>query len=1568
MQFATGFLACGSGLMGNGIYAFLQERLFEQMECQAGPSVEEFVDWSKEGGNSAATFFRSRLGRKAVQVTAMLLVTTIGGEKLQSDYPMIWKRLARALGDVKFDSLDVVENTLQLAQIAWTVAEQCVAEKSLAPLTGLDGIYRLESTHATLQALHPAYLDGTYRELTGKSPAEHMYEVRTLLADIRSAHAKCNFAPERLVLHRMMVEVQNWSTQIEQREVNTIARKEPFSIFFTGTTGVGKSSASTLAARDCLRIMGEPCSDQYLSYLNVNERFDNTTFNHTKAMIIDDLGQIKPEYADAPDLMHIIRVDNNARSGIPKADLQDKGRHFYNPDVLVVSSNTLDLNASTLANEPSAFLRRFNVMVSVTVAPGYEREYPIREGEERVPLLRMVDPAKLTEGIYTPWQQFQFLEVTPLERKGGSLRERAEAKDEFLIRETGPKMDYSHFMQALKPMLEQHAQRQKTRLHESTEVIGAPLCPCGHTTVNFCHVCSDRPALAAAYRAHVVPLEQQAGGDSLRFFFEERLPSFLYGADAFPPPQPDPPPPEPDPPPPRGLMERVRSSWDSVVFDAPVEPPTAPPLMIRLVASMFERADPMERLFLERPQTFCLLLFALVPSACGFLAWLPFSWLVPSWVAYLSGVSTTIATSFTLCRSTVMWVKGRIARRSLGDLKRMLVREGTRSVALIGGAIVAALTAAVAWRLVQNRRKGEIEVCMEPNGGCSSVESREPAPPDRSPRENIYANALRPLQPYQPPVGIVRNMTEAQQLERLKLCLFVVEVHYVSGQVVTTQGMMVQTNYLAMPAHNFFRASGELSDIRELVCSRTSKRAGPHFRAKVGASNVVRASGDLAVVRVDIGGTQPNFWPFIANAAPTCAIPVIEMSRVRDGNQDYEVQLDRYIATPGKVFTEHLSEDVQVLEYTRSEETFKGLCGALLVTPGKAVTVVGMHAMGGAREPHLRRGAATLITRQILEPPIAQLRANGTNRTELITQETVEPFIGSGCDDMAEFAPLRHNSCLREAPEGAPMLPIGTLANLPQVKPKTYLQVTPVVNLVTQATGEECKFGPPKNLGKKGTAARSLQEVAEIHQLDPDVYAYAMQDRLDELNAIVAARSDLQEAMRPLSLHEAINGVQGCSSINRVNLHTAMGFPYNGTKEGHVRPDPRPGEPDAVKLSEELEREFYELEDRLASGVRPNVIFKAAEKDEATRLTKEKVRFFKASPFIFALVVRKYFRPILRMYGVAPLATSSAVGMNAYSAEWDALTRFLKAYDPQKVVIGDYKHYDTSLAYQEVMAAFTMWIQLAKTWGEYSDREITIMWCIAEEIARSMVAFNSDLVEYDGTNPSGCGITVEINNEANCLRSRHVFYGLAIMEEPCKRTTGPLPPSVMGEIAVEFPDYRRALTESPLLPGLQGRFADYVRAIFYGDDVMQTVRGASWFNQLSMSAWLDGQGKAFTSADKSDQFQPYTPWRQATFLKRGFRYDADVRRYMAPLEMDSIYKPLFVIPKDLALGMQAHYAQVIYGACREFFQHGREVFEERVPGLWGLAANIGARGYLPSEQPPTYDQFTEVVQDDAGVL
>lgn len=1570
----------------------------DESELEVQSSWESFRTHFGFGIDTFGALRHAPLYRHGRKILAACLAGSLLSERMYADHRWFHKRLFEGVDAHNVDPVDLLDEVLSLTRVVLDAATRCVEERSLSPLLGRgrDAI-ELDLEFAFLAAHHNYYMNGLLERVTtdeGRLVTEEQFvcRVERFLLSLKRLHSTSRDA-ERAVLTSRLKQALTWDADIKESLGRAAMRIEPYAVLLIGPTAQGKTVTGMAIMRHTLQCNGYPHTRKYVAQIDTDSSFMDAINNTTQGVFIDDMANTRPQFSNNNEIMHLIRLKNSSVVPVPKAALEEKGRTYHQSKVLLVSTNKEDLGAKETQVEHSATLRRFDIALRVTTLPEYARQFndTTVEGLEGRLSLNMIDPSRLTEGIYTPHQRFDVITWVPYDRPPSRPQD---CGDWHVVKENGVPLRglrYDELMRHISAHSASHFTAQRAKLEASRLDELAPICPHGGVTAGFCSLCRADAAAAVMEvqagdwltSALFPPPEPHApyspsssdeefmlpGGtfptedvSDISFSSAEPSPvheestrlSRFYRRMSFWRQERNPPPPVPGGHGSENSLKRWLSrvgSWWTTATVAPKVPDQPAP--IGWLKAWSQGRFDLEEMALTHYDYVMLALLAIPPAAataCSSVLGLVGFGVMATGGAWFGAFAFT---GVTLSRNLRGWIAARVAGATLVDLRKRATKMAQASFGVLATIVgVLALVKGVinmcksesgptAAAVASAGAAAEPVVAEVPSGSemdlQGGVASTTGAVPDPIARVNTWER--REVDVWYRVEGEVRNMTEDQIYAKAEKQVYLMVIKYASGNVVTSNCFIPATNYLIAPAHNFLTDTGEWSQITELTVQATLESRGPVFRVKVSPAQMYRLPGDAMLVQINSGGTMPYVLDLIAEEPPKVPVPALEISR---DPATCAIKRMRYIARPERIVCRSHNMTYWGCAYDRPEPTYKGLCGAVLLAAARFPQVFAFHTMG--RDG---RGVACCLRRTDIVEGIEVLRSTGLIKAPVVTQPTTQPFTHAGTEELGVVGPLCERSVLREVKPGTEFKPLGTLLNYKQVRPKSRLEVSPLSPLVEELCGEPRKHGPPASIGKATVEVAKLHEMAGRVGINPVDMQLAVQDTYEEMCALVESL-DYGRYLRPLTMDEATSGIAGSSSVRAINRGTAAGWPFVGNKHPFVVDNPREGLPDAFSLTPEVQAEVERALDVMGRLERVNFVFKGSHKDEGKKLGSLKTRLFEGSPLVLTIITRMLFMPIVRLYLLARLETGSAVGIDATSLEWDELFGFLTAYNPKEAIVGDWIHFDTSQAYQEMMCVFTIFIGVSTRYGTFTEVQENQMWSTAEETSRHYALFRGDLGITEGTNGSGGVLTVYTNNPVGENRFKASWYGMArdrndIPEVPLWDlsaggvTSGGLPILRNGRAGFK-----------PLLPNVHGRFADYVRGTYYGDDFVQTARDCilHWYNQLTLEAYFAREGLFLTDASKKPFTAPTTPWAEVTFLKRGFRHDEDAGCVMAPLDLDSVFKSLHIWPQKLAWSREVHAAQLISGALRELVQHGRAVYDVRAPALIKVAERFGCREYM----------------------
>lgn len=414
-------------------------------------------------------------------------------------------------------------------------------------------------------------------------------------------------------------------------------------------------------------------------------------------------------------------------------------------------------------------------------------------------------------------------------------------------------------------------------------------------------------------------------------------------------------------------------------------------------------------------------------------------------------------------------------------------------------------------------------------------------------------------------------------------------------------------------------------------------------------------------------------------------------------------------------------------------------------------------------------------------------------------------------------------------------------------------------------------------------------------------------------------------AVHVYPLAVALNGAPGVTYCDKLNRKTSAGCPYKCPKKRFLRFVDEATSTD-VDVVDEIKGEITRIITTYQRKERVHPVYCGHLKDEPVTFEKAqagKTRVFTASSLAHTLVVRMYLLSVIVHLQNNRFTYELGPGTIVQSLEWQRIYEFITEFGRERIVAGDYSKFDKRMPANVILAAFGI-IERICTRAGYTDDELNVVRGIAYDTAYPVVDFHGDLIEFYGSNPSGHPLTVIVNGLANSLYMRYCY----IVLRP------------LGEAARPF--------------------RENVRLMTYGDDnIMGVSEACPWFNHTAIQTTLQNVDIGYTMADKDAESVPYINIDQANFLKRTWRWDPEVRAFVAPLDRTSLNKMLTVCVQKANVSPEAHAVEVIGTAVREFFWYGREEFEEKKLMLQEIVNECNLEVYVAPTTFPTWESLEE---------
>jgi hypothetical protein len=367
----------------------------------------------------------------------------------------------------------------------------------------------------------------------------------------------------------------------------------------------------------------------------------------------------------------------------------------------------------------------------------------------------------------------------------------------------------------------------------------------------------------------------------------------------------------------------------------------------------------------------------------------------------------------------------------------------------------------------------------------------------------------------------------------------------------------------------------------------------------------------------------------------------------------------------------------------------------------------------------------------------------------------------------------------------------------------------------------------------------------------------------------------------PLTDDEMFAGT-GEAYAGPLNLATSMGLPWTFIgKSPKSKLVVREGstykvDPDLVSAIVETERALLRAPVRVLEHMIP--------KDEVVTLEKSETaatRLFAVCSGEINMLGRKYLLPIMKIFYDQRESTGMMPGVNCFGPEWDKLAKSLLTYDGY--FSGDQKKYDAKHRAEFFYACADELYGLCLACG-YAPEEALIAGNLVRSAAHHLIVYRGDVFVSDEQLGSGWFLTTFIN----CLIHGALIDAIFIMR--------------IGKV----PAHTKLL---------------------YGDDFVLSLSKSLGFTQLDLRDGMAIFGYEMTSSRKGEELQPYDQFEQVTFLKRSFRYNDLLGRWVAPIERETLFRCL-MWRLESSIGDTERCSIVSETVQLEAFLWGRDTYDE----------------------------------------
>jgi hypothetical protein len=609
---------------------------------------------------------------------------------------------------------------------------------------------------------------------------------------------------------------------------------------------------------------------------------------------------------------------------------------------------------------------------------------------------------------------------------------------------------------------------------------------------------------------------------------------------------------------------------------------------------------------------------------------------------------------------------------------------------------------------------------------------------------------------------------------------------------------------------------------------------------------------------------------------------------VHDLNRDYT--LVRTHTTPFADITKHLADSVgdQINVVFKNEEkvvarlrnvAFNGKLGlnrfTVLAYPKAGVEgdcgsfVVGdLDGKGLVVGSHIARltdgeGAAIPMDRNVIMKLLKELGGSGPD-------VVIQPFA-----DKVEV--LHARSRFRSA-ASVSMGVLGTFESAP--KPSRSRLVKTELHDMAMAEMKEKKVIPPLQLD--GALVDGVWMAPYVHKFA----GMAFEPSNVKVSELKRAMEDYLAGaplakLAPLTLHQAIAGVEGDPMLKSMNLATSAGVfqRFYPNKRSLI---------DHGEINADFHKTFLKylrlLEDHIVAEHQ-----KWALKDEAVteaKAAKMKFRYFMVSDLFGLIAFRMFLAPLVAHFYRHKAFFECFGAFNPASPEFGAEVERMRKFI--FLLMADMKHMDSSHRAFMADVVAEVFCAVAKDAG-YNEMALKIVRNLVKGIVFTQVEFNGDLSFFT----EGMGSGVYITFIFNCI-VLSILYRLAWFTVSSKA------------------------------------FREHNVLLCGGDDSACSTSEPKFTGFVLEKVFAEYGYEVSPPTDKTGKMSEFFPWEEFVFLKRSPRtvtYMGSVYEVGA-LDKDSIWKSLaFEMPKADVTHLD-RMAQVLDAAQREMALHGREAFDD----------------------------------------
>lgn len=348
----------------------LESKTLDDFNAMMAADDDDDLPWWMSATEIIQVLINAPIGQRVIKFMSQLIALKfISRERLQFKmWDMALFDLPEAIGCVSI--ANAIDMFISILRRAHKVIIQCFSEQSLTPLAYDDlDVPKFDKAFLTVQDLGKALKQGNLEMIHGvtEDEFEEMLKKTEALGD-RMLKKKTNGMVKELIMKKVAV-LQEVRSQYELYLSAKGIKPLDYLVTLCGPTACGKTVLAYPLMQSLLAYNGLPHTRDRIAQLQESDTYDTLAKSNVLCYYLDDLANFKLNNKGQSPAQMIIRLVNTARNPAIKADVDEKGKVFFNHAFTLITTNVEMFDIADIANCESSILRRQAVTVYVQPRP-----------------------------------------------------------------------------------------------------------------------------------------------------------------------------------------------------------------------------------------------------------------------------------------------------------------------------------------------------------------------------------------------------------------------------------------------------------------------------------------------------------------------------------------------------------------------------------------------------------------------------------------------------------------------------------------------------------------------------------------------------------------------------------------------------------------------------------------------------------------------------------------------------------------------------------------------------------------------------------------------------------------------------------------------------------------------------------------------------------------------------------------------------------------------------------------------------------------------------------------------